>query len=52
MDKLPIEARRKYGHDPTYKIKCDKVLNQLSAHIFIYICSECFKEWNKCFLLL
>ena len=33
----------------TYKIKFGKVLNQLSAHIFIYRCSECFKELNKCF---
>ena len=50
MDNLPVEViRRIYEYDSTYKIKSDKVLNQLSAHIFIYRCSECFKEWNKCY---
>ena len=50
MDKLPIEVIRNiYEYDPTYNIKFDKVLNQLSAHIYIYRCSECFKELNKCF---
>ena len=50
MDKLPIGVIRQiceYGN--TYNIKFDKVLNQLSAHIYIYRCSECFKEWNNCF---
>ena len=47
MDKLPVEViRRIYEYDSTYKIKFDKVLAQLTAHIFIYRCSECFKEWN------
>ena len=50
MDKLPVEAIRKiYEHDHTDEIKFDKVLTQLTAHCFIYRCSECFKEWNKCF---
>ena len=50
MDNLPVEVIRKiYSYDSTYKIKFGKVLTQLSAHIFIYRCSECFKEWNKCF---
>ena len=50
IDKLPIEViRQMYGYGNTYKIKFDKILNQLSAHIYIYRCSECFKEWNKWF---
>ena len=50
MDKLPIDVIRQiYEYDSTSKIKFDKVLTQLSAHIFIYRCSECFKEWNECF---
>ena len=50
MDNLPIEVIRQiYEFDSTYKIKFDKVLKQLAAHIYIYRCSECFKEWNKCF---
>ena len=49
MDKLPVEViRRIYEYDYTYKIDVDKVLTQLAAHVFIYRCSECFKEWNKC----
>ena len=50
MDKLPVEVKRRiYEYDSTSKIKSDKVLTQLTAHMFIYRCSECFKEWNKCF---
>ena len=50
MDKLQIEViRRIYEYESTYKIKFGKVLNQLSAHIYIHKFSECFKEWNKCF---
>ena len=49
-DKLPSTIiQHVYEYGPTYKINFDKVLNQLSAHIFIYRCSECFKEWNSCF---
>ena len=44
MDKLPVEVIRKiYEYDSTFNIKFDKVLIQLTAHIFIYRCSECFK---------
>ena len=50
MDKLPSHKfRHIYEYDNTYKTRFGKVLNQLSAHIFTYRCSECFKEWNKCF---
>ena len=50
MDKLPSTIiQHSYEYDNTYKIKFDKVLNQLSARIFIYRCSECPKEWNTCF---
>ena len=50
MDNLPIGVIRQiYEYDSTSKIKFDQVLTQLTAHIYIYRCSECFKEWNKCF---
>ena len=50
MDKLPVEITRiMYEYDPTYNNKFDKVLKQLSAHCFIYRCSECFKPYNRCF---
>ena len=49
MDNLPVEVIRKiYSYDSTYKIKFDKVLTQLKAHIFIYNCRICFKPYNKC----
>ena len=53
MDKLlPTTIQPIYEYDPTYKIKVDdKVLKQLSAHCFIYRCSECFKM-EQLFLLL
>ena len=52
MGKLPSNIiQHIYEYDLTYKIEFDKVLNQLSAHIFIYRCSECFKEWNNCFVI-
>ena len=38
-----------YEHVHTYNIKVDKVIKQLSAHCFIYGCSECFKPYNRCF---
>ena len=50
MDKLPGEVIRKiYEYGSTFKVKFDKVLAQLPAHIFIYRCSECFKPYNRCF---
>ena len=50
MDKLPVEVIRKtYSYDDTVKLKFDKVLTQLTAHCFIYRCSECFKEFNRCY---
>ena len=50
MDKLPLTMiQHIYEYDNTFKIKFDKVLKQLTAHIYIYRCSECFKEWNNCF---
>ena len=50
MDKLSVEVIRNiYEYDSTFKVKFDKVLTQLSAHIFIYRCSGCCKEWNNCF---
>ena len=50
MDKLPVEVIRKiYEYDATFKLKFDKVLAQLTAHIFIYNCRICFKPYNKCF---
>ena len=53
MDKLPVEVIRNiYEYDSTFNINFDKVLNQLSAHIYIYRCSECFKEWNKRFFVI
>ena len=49
MDNLPVEAIRKmYEYDSTYKIRFDKVLTQLTAHIFIYHCRICFKPYNDC----
>ena len=39
MDKLPSKIiQHIYEYDPTYKIKFDKVLIQLSAHCFTYNC--------------
>ena len=50
MDKLPSNTiQHMYEYDNTYNIEFDKVLKQLSAHCFIYRCSECFKKWNNCF---
>ena len=50
MDNLPSTIiQHIYEYDNAYNIKFDKVLTQFSAHIFIYRCSECFKEWNTCF---
>ena len=49
MDNLPVEVIRKiYEYDSTYKIKFDKVLTQLTAHIFTYHCRICFKPYNNC----
>ena len=50
MDKLQIGIIRKaYGYDPTYKIKFGKaLLKQLSAHCFIYRCSECSEHYDRC----
>ena len=49
MDKLPIEVIRQiYEYDNTFKIKFDKVLQQMMAHCFIYNCHICFKPWNNC----
>ena len=39
MDKLPTIIQYTYEYDNTYEIKSDKV-KQLSAHCFIYRCSE------------
>ena len=50
MDTLHIEVIINiYEYDPTYNIKFDKVLKQLSAHCFLYNGSECFNKWNNCF---
>ena len=50
MDKLPSTIiQHIYEYDHIYNIKFDKVLKQLSAHCFIYNCSECFKQRNMCF---
>ena len=47
MDTLPIEVLRKiYEYNNIYKIKFDKVLEQLMAHCFIYNCF-CFKPYNN-----
>ena len=47
MDKLPLTILQHiYEYEPTYKTKLGKVLKQLSAHCFIYRCSECFKPYN------
>ena len=49
IDKLPSTIiQHMYEYDDTYKIKVGKVLTQLSAHCFIYNCSECFKPYNRC----
>ena len=49
MDKLLSNITQHiYEYDPTYKIKFDKVLKQLSAHCFIYNCHKCFKPWSSC----
>ena len=49
MDNLPVEVIRKiYSYDSTYNIKFDKVLTQLTAHMFIYNCRICFKPYNDC----
>ena len=50
MDKLPstiLQHMCEYAN--TYKIRFDKVLNQLSAHCFIHNCHKCFKPWNNCY---
>ena len=50
MDKLPVEVIRNiYSYDNTYKIKIDKVLTQLTAHMFIYRCKLCFKHYDTCY---
>ena len=50
MEELPSTIiQLVYEYDPTFNIKFDKVLKQMTAHIYIYRCSECFKEWNSCF---
>ena len=50
MDKLPPTIIQQiYEYDPTYNIKFDQVLTQLSAHCFIYRCRICFNEWDNCF---
>ena len=49
MVQLPSYNQHIYGHDNTYTIKIDKVLNQLSAHCFIYNCHKCFKPWTNCY---
>ena len=50
MDKLPAEViRRIYEYGSTYKIKFGKVLTQLTAHCFIYLCRICCKVYNRCF---
>ena len=48
MDKLPTIIQHIYEYDNNYNITFDKVLKQLSAHCFIYRCSECFKPYNRC----
>ena len=50
MGNLPIEVIRKYM-DMVLLIRSNDKLNQLSAHIFVYRCSECFKEWGTCFVI-
>ena len=50
MDKLPstiIEQISEY--DNTYRVKVGKVLQQLSAHCFIYNCHKCSKPWGNCY---
>ena len=50
MDKLSSNIiQHIYDYDNIHKIRFDKVLKQLTVHIYIYRCSECFKDWNKCF---
>ena len=50
MDNLPVEVIREiYSYGSTYKNKFDKVLTQLTAHMFIYNCRICFKEWDNCY---
>ena len=45
MDNLPVEVIREiYEYDSTFKLKVDKVLTQLTAHMFIYRCRTCFKH--------
>ena len=49
MDTLPVEViRNTCSYDNTYNIKFDKVLAQLTAHMFIYNCRICFKPYNNC----
>ena len=50
MGNLPVEVIREiYEYDSTYKIKFDKVLTQLTAHIFIDHCRICVKPYNNCY---
>ena len=50
MDKLPSNIiQHIFEYDNTYKENSDKVLKQLTAHIFIYHCRICFKPYNNCY---